>query len=132
MRSGKESVPGRMFRSPRFRGALLLAVLAGCVPAQPLRDAGERYDILIRNGVVYDGGGGPGRRADVGIRADRIVALGDLASASASSEIDASGQAIAPGFINVLSWATESLIVEGRGMCDIKQGVTREIFGGGE
>ena len=107
-------------------------MLAGCAPAQPLRDAGERYDILIRNGVVYDGSGGPGRRADVGIRADRIVALGDLASASAASEIDASGQAIAPGFINVLSWATESLIVDGRGMSDIKQGVTLEIFGEGE
>ena len=132
MRCGKESLPGRVFRSPRLRGALVAAVLAGCAPAQPLRDAGERYDILIRNGVVCDGSGSPGRRADVGIRADRIAALGDLASASASSEIDASGQAIAPGFINVLSWATESLIVDGRGMSDIKQGVTLEIFGEGE
>ena len=110
----------------------LLLVLAGCAPPQPLRESAEHYDLLIRNGIVYDGSGGPGRRADVAIRADRVVALGDLASATASSDIDAAGQAVAPGFINVLSWATESLIVDGRGMSDIKQGVTLEIFGEGE
>ena len=110
----------------------LLLVLAGCAPPQPLREPAEHYDLLIRNGIVYDGSGGPGRRADVAIRADRVVALGDLASATASSDIDAAGQAVAPGFINVLSWATESLIVDGRGMSDIKQGVTLEIFGEGE
>jgi N-acyl-D-amino-acid deacylase len=112
----------------------LLVVLAGCAPAQPLREhgeQGERYDLVIRNGVVYDGSGGAGRRADVGIIADRVVALGDLTAAAAKSEIDSAGQAVAPGFINVLSWATESLIVDGRGMSDIKQGVTLEIFGEG-
>ena len=110
----------------------LLLVLAGCTPPQPLREPAEHYDLLIRNGIVYDGSGGPGRRADVAIRADRVVALGNLASATASSDIDAAGQSVAPGFINVLSWATESLIVDGRGMSDIKQGVTLEIFGEGE
>jgi N-acyl-D-amino-acid deacylase len=74
----------------------LLLVLAGCAPPQPLREPAEHYDLLIRNGIVYDGSGGPGRRADVAIRADRVVALGDLASATASSDIDAAGQAVAP------------------------------------
>jgi N-acyl-D-amino-acid deacylase len=117
---------------PVPRALLLLVLLAGCAPVQPVREPVEHYDLVIRNGVVYDGSGGPGRRADVGIRADRVVALGDLSAASASSVIDATGQAVAPGFINVLSWATESLIVDGRGMSDIKQGVTLEIFGEGE
>jgi len=118
--------------APLLRLILLLTLLTGCAPAPPVRESDERFDLVIRNGVVYDGGGGPGRRVDVGIRADRVVALGDLASATASAEIDAAGQAVAPGFINVLSWATESLIVDGRGMSDIKQGVTLEIFGEGE
>ena len=118
--------------TPLLRLTLLLTLLTSCAPAQPVREPDERYDLVIRNGVVYDGDGGPGRRVDVGIRADRVVALGDLATASATTEIDATGQAVAPGFINVLSWATESLIVDGRGMSDIKQGVTLEIFGEGE
>ena len=116
---------------PALVRVFLLLVLAGCAPPQPLREPAEHYDLLIRNGIVYDGSGRPGRRADVAIRADRVVALGDLASATASSQIDAAGQAVAPGFINVLSWATESLIIDGRGMSDIKQGVTLEIFGEG-
>ena len=115
--------------SPIVVAALLL--LAGCAPA-PVREAGERYDVLIRNGVVYDGSGAPGKRADVGIRGDRIAALADLGRASGTIEIDAAGQAVTPGFINVLSWANESLIIDGRGMSDIKQGVTLEIFGEGE
>ncbi len=111
---------------------LAVALLAGCTPAGPLQAPGERYDVLIVNGTVYDGSGGPGRRADVGIRADRIAAVGDLGAANAATTIDARGQAVTPGFINVLSWANESLIVDGRGMSDVKQGVTLEIFGEGE
>ena len=118
--------------APLLRLIPLFALLTGCAPAQPVREPAERYDLLIRNGVVYDGSGGLGKRADVGIRGDRVVALGDLASAGATAEIDAAGLAVAPGFINVLSWATESLIVDGRGMSDIMQGVTLEIFGEGE
>ena len=110
--------------------ALLLALVA-CA-ATPARGLNGRYDLIIRNGIVYDGTGGPGRRVDVGIRGDRVASLGDLATATAASEIDAGGRAVAPGFINVLSWANESLIVDGRGMSDIKQGVTLEIFGEGE
>jgi len=119
-------------RFSTLASVLALALLAGCTPAAPLQAPGERYDVLIMNGTLYDGSGAPGRRADVGIRGDRVAAVGDLGAASAATTIDARGQAVTPGFINVLSWATESLIVDGRGMSDIKQGVTLEIFGEGE
>lgn len=89
------------------------------------------FDVIIRGGTVYDGTGAPGRRADVAIRGDRIAAVGDLASAQATTTVDASGLAVAPGFINMLSWATESLLVDGRSQGDIRQGVTLEIFGEG-
>ncbi len=89
------------------------------------------HDVIIRNGTVYDGAGAPGRIADVAIDGQRITAVGDLKSQKAKSEVDARGLAVAPGFINMLSWATESLIEDGRAMSDIKQGVTLEIFGEG-
>jgi N-acyl-D-amino-acid deacylase len=86
---------------------------------------------VIRGGTVYDGTGAPGRRADVGIRGDRVAAIGDLGRARAATVLDARGLAVAPGFINMLSWATESLIADGRSQGDIRQGVTTEIFGEG-
>jgi N-acyl-D-amino-acid deacylase len=89
------------------------------------------FDVIIRGGVVYDGTGAPGRRLDVGIRGDRIGAVGDLASSQATRIVDATGLAVAPGFINMLSWATESLLIDGRSQGDIRQGVTLEIFGEG-
>src|ERR1700730_17691677 len=89
------------------------------------------YDIVIRNGTIYDGSGGDGLRGDVAINGDRIAAVGHVAGAG-KTEIDAHGLAIAPGFINVMSQAQESLIADGRGMSDVKQGVTTEIFGEGE
>ena len=91
----------------------------------------ERFDVLIRHCTVYDGTGAPGVRADVGIRGDRIAAVGDLSAAEAPAVVDATGLAVAPGFINMLSWATESLLVDGRSQGDIRQGVTTEIFGEG-
>ena len=93
--------------------------------------APERFDLVVRGGTVYDGSGGPGRVTDVAVRGDRIAAVGDLSSAEATRTVDARGMAVSPGFINVLSWATESLIVDGRSMSDLKQGVTLEIFGEG-
>ncbi len=87
------------------------------------------YDLVIRNGMVYDGSGGAPFRGDVAVRGDRIAAVGGTLRGRA--EIDASGLAVAPGFINVLSWATESLLVDGRSMGDLKQGVTLEVFGEG-
>jgi len=90
------------------------------------------FDVIVRHGMVYDGSGAPARRADVGIRGDRVTVVGDLSGAKATTEIDATGKAVAPGFINVLSWANRSLIADGRGMSDLKQGVTLEIMGEGE
>ena len=109
--------------------SLALAVSMGQASAQA---APESYDLIIRNGVVYDGSGAAPQRVDVAIRGDRVVAwLPPGQAASAKLSVDAKGQAVAPGFINVLSWATESLIADGRGMSDTKQGVTLEIFGEG-
>jgi N-acyl-D-amino-acid deacylase len=92
---------------------------------------GERYDVVLRGGTLYDGTGAAPFIADLGIRGERIVALGDLSGAEAREEIDARGLALAPGFINVLSWATESLLVDPRALSDVRQGVTLEVFGEG-
>jgi N-acyl-D-amino-acid deacylase len=89
------------------------------------------YSLIIRGGTVYDGSGGAPFAADVGIVGDRIAAIGDLAGASARQVLDARGLAVAPGFINVLSWATESLLVDPCAESDIRQGVTLEVFGEG-
>ncbi|MAT83834.1 MAG: aminoacylase [Gammaproteobacteria bacterium] len=89
------------------------------------------YDVVILDGTVYDGSGGPGVVADVAIRDDRIAAIGEFQAADAALAIDASGHAVAPGFINMLSWATDSLIADGRSQGDIRQGVTLEVFGEG-
>ncbi|HJQ39535.1 MAG TPA: D-aminoacylase [Thermoanaerobaculia bacterium] len=88
------------------------------------------YDTVIRNATIYDGSGKPPVHGDVAIKGDRIAAVGTV-SGHAANEIDARGMAVAPGFINMLSWATDSLIVDGRAMADVKQGVTLEIFGEG-
>ncbi len=93
----------------------------------------KTYDLIIRNGTIYDGSGKPPVRGDVAIRGDVIVAVGKLpVGAKAKTEIDADGLAVAPGFINMLSWATESLIYDGRSQSDIRQGVTLEVMGEGE
>ncbi|WP_206606573.1 N-acyl-D-amino-acid deacylase family protein [Steroidobacter cummioxidans] len=93
--------------------------------------AAEQVDLLIDNGVIYDGTGGNPFKGSVAVRNGRVVAVGKLADYQAKQTLDAKGLAVAPGFINTLSWATESLIYDGRGMSDIKQGVTLEIFGEG-
>lgn len=95
------------------------------------QQAAVHYDVLLRHGTVYDGSGGPGFVGDVGIHGDRIAAVGKLDGARGRVEIDATGLAVAPGFINVLSWATESLLVDGRSQSDLRQGVTLEVFGEG-
>jgi N-acyl-D-amino-acid deacylase len=109
--------------------------LAGCAtpsPSQPPSAQFPHYDLLVRNGLVYDGTGAPPREVDLAVNADRIAALLPRgARVTADTELDAGGRAVAPGFINVLSWATESLLVDGRSMGDIRQGVTLEIFGEG-
>jgi N-acyl-D-amino-acid deacylase len=89
------------------------------------------FDVLLVNGTVYDGTGEDPVRADVGIKGDRIVAVGTLDRTNALNLIDAAGLAVAPGFINMLSWSVVSLIEDGRSQSDIRQGVTTEIFGEG-
>ena len=91
----------------------------------------EQYDTIIRNGMIYDGNGGVPFKGDIAIKNDTIVYIGDLSQESANNEIDAKGNAVAPGFINMLSWATETLIEDGRSQSDIKQGVTLEVMGEG-
>ena len=101
--------------------------LAGCAstPPQPT------YDVLIRGGTIYDGSGSDPMIGDVAIEGDKIVYVGPSRPASAAQEVDASGLVVAPGFINMLSWATESLIVDPRAQSDIRQGVTLEVMGEG-
>jgi N-acyl-D-amino-acid deacylase len=91
----------------------------------------NKYDVIIRNGNIYDGSGSTAIVADIAIAGDTIAAIGNLEHLSAPIEIDASGLAVAPGFINMLSWANESLIQDGRSQGDIFQGVTLEVFGEG-
>src|SRR3989454_520694 len=89
------------------------------------------YDLLIRNGRIYNGSGTAPFKGEVAINRETIVAVGPLRDAHGKTEIDAKGLAVAPGFINMLSWATQSLIEDGRSQSDIRQGVTLEIFGEG-
>src|SRR4029453_18745425 len=114
----------------RVRLSLIaLAVFAaGCAgsPTPP-----PAFDVIVRGGMGYDGTGAAGRRADIGIKGDRIERIGDLSTETAKVTTEAAGQAVAPGFINMLSWATESLLADGRSQGDIRQGVTLEIFGEG-
>jgi len=120
-----------------FAALAFILALAGCNnepadtgvpgtnPVQP------RYDVVIFDGLVYDGLGGEPVAADVAVNGDRIAAIGDFERANAETAVDATGMAVAPGFINMLSWATESLIEDGRGLSDLRQGVTLEVFGEG-
>ncbi len=97
-----------------------------------IRSARSNYDAVIRGGTLYDGSGSPGYIGDLAINEDRIVKLGDLGEAIGRREIDASGLAVSPGFINMMCWAGTSIIQDGRAVSDIKQGVTLEVFGEGK
>ncbi|HUU26764.1 MAG TPA: D-aminoacylase [archaeon] len=106
-----------------------IIALTFCLTCSPVRE----YDVVIRNGTIYDGSGSPAFAGDVAIDGDSIAALGPLARAARGrTEIDAAGLAVSPGFINMLSWANESLIEDGRSQSDIRQGVTLEVLGEGE
>lgn len=86
------------------------------------------YNIIIRNGTVYDGSGGAPYKADIGISGDTIAAIGNLKDAKAKTEVDAGGKAVAPGFINMMGHSEETLFQDGRAQSDVRQGVTTEIF----
>jgi N-acyl-D-amino-acid deacylase len=107
------------------RAAAPAAAPAAAQPGPPA----VRYDVLVRNGTIYDGTGKPGFRGDVAINGDTVAAVGELGNATAGLVIDATDLAVAPGFINMLSQADESLIADGRAESDVRQGVTLEILG---
>ena len=110
-------------------GCVGLVVLAGLFYHGAIPE--KRFDTIIRQGTLYDGSGKKPFIADIGINADTIAAIGDLSDATAKTEINAKGLAVAPGFINMLSMAERSLLLDGRSMSDIKQGVTLEVMGEG-
>ncbi len=107
-----------------FASFCLMIFIFSCKPA-------VRYDTIIRNAVIYDGSGGSPYKGDIAISKDTIAFIGDLSKASSENEIDAHGNAVAPGFINMLSWANADLIKDGRSQSDIRQGVTLEVMGEG-
>lgn len=122
------------------RGFLLLLCLGvscSLVPPQGSTHAGSGnvdpvdYDLVIRRGIIYDGSGLPAFVGDVAVKGDRIVEVASSIAGRGELEVEAQGLAVAPGFINMLSWATESLLVDGRSQSDIRQGVTLEVFGEG-
>lgn len=102
----------------------IIFLFAACQP-QP------EFDVLIKNGMLLDGSGGDAIRADLGISGDSIAAIGDLSTSTGKSEMDVAGKYVAPGFINMLSWANESLLIDGRSQSDLRQGVTLEVMGEG-
>ena len=108
---------------------LLYLLFRSAVVEVPEPDKG--YDVILRGGMVYDGSGDEPRQADVALKGDRIVAVGDLAGAKAKNVVDVPGLAMAPGFINMLSWSTDSLLADGRGQSEIRQGVTTQVMGEG-
>src|SRR5689334_2023035 len=116
----------------RMRNWLRYSIFILIVSFGQIASADPQFDLIIEGGTVYDGTGGEGRVTDIAIRGDRIAAVGDLAKASATTTIDARGLAVAPGFINMLSWSTESLIQDGKSQSEIRQGVTTEIMGEGD
>jgi N-acyl-D-amino-acid deacylase len=120
-----------MARFPKTCCERTLAVIAVGVALTASAQAAQ-FDVLIRNGTIYDGSGAPGKPGMVAFVQDRLVPIEDSASAQGKLEIDARGLAVAPGFINMLSWANESLVADGRSESDIRQGVTLEVLGEGE
>ena len=106
--------------------AAAIVSMAGCAS-----DA-RRYDAIIRHGTVYDGSGGAPIQADVAIAGDTIAAIGELSRAQAPVVVDATGMAVSPGFINMLSWSNESLIADGRSQSELREGVTLEVMGEGD
>src|ERR1017187_9961443 len=89
------------------------------------------YDIIIRNGTIYDGSGRPPVTGDIVINREAIAVIGQLGDSRGRTELDAKGLAVAPGFINMLSWANRSLLEDGRSQSDVRQGVTLEVLGEG-
>jgi N-acyl-D-amino-acid deacylase len=115
----------------RWSMALAAAGLTLAASSADARKTSD-FDLIVRHGTVYDGSGGEPRHVDIGVRGERIAEIGDLGRAHGANELDANGMAVAPGFVNMLSWAPDSLYIDGRSQSDIRQGVTLEVFGEGE
>ena len=109
----------------------LVALLAGS-SSLAQRAKAPAYSVLIRGGMIYDGSGGAPYIGDIALKGDKIAYVGPHAPGRAARVVDATGKAVSPGFINMLSWATESLIADGRGKSDTVQGVTLEVMGEGD
>lgn len=120
-----------MTRLRFFAAPLALAIGLGGGCQSPSAPPSGAFDLVLRGATLYDGGGGAPFVADLGLRGDRIAAIGTLPAAGARLELEVGGLALAPGFINMLSWADRSLLVDGRGLSDLMQGVTLELFGEG-
>jgi len=119
----------------RILAAAIFGFLAACDAPEPdrlLTADPVSYSLILRGGTIYDGSGDPAFVGDVAFNGEMIAALGDLGDASGMVEIDVSGLAVAPGFVNMMSWSNESLIEDGRSQSDIRQGVTLEIMGEGD
>jgi len=121
-----------MKQNSLWLGAFLTIVFTVFAQEPSPSPSSDDFDVIVRGGTLYDGTGAKPLQADVAIRGDRIAGIGDFKSAKAKTVIDAKGLAVAPGFINMLSWSTESLIQDGRSQSEILQGVTTEIMGEGE
>jgi N-acyl-D-amino-acid deacylase len=115
-----------------FWASVFLTIVFTMFAQDPSPSPPADFDVIIKGGTVYDGTGAEPKQADVAIRGDRIAGIGDFKTAKGKTIIDAKGLAVAPGFINMLSWSTESLIQDGRSQSEIRQGVTTEIMGEGE
>ncbi|CAN5589541.1 amidohydrolase family protein [soil metagenome] len=104
-------------------------ILLLIIPALHACNTVTKYDIIIRNALIYDGNGGNPYKGDIAINADTIAAIGDLSKSKATEERDAKGMAVAPGFSNMMGHSEESLFHDSRALSDVKQGVTMEVFG---
>src|SRR5437660_11725645 len=121
----------KLFRRLVVSAAFFSPLLAGAVE-QSQSNSTQVFDVIIKGGTVYDGSGGEGRVTDVAMQGDRIAAIGIFEISQARRLLDAHRLAVAPRFITMLSWSTESLIQDGRSQSEIRQGVTTEIMGEGE
>src|ERR1043166_4099968 len=123
---------GAFILHSRMKRVLFLLSVLMVIPLSLFAQKPLTFDVIIKSGTLYDGTGGEPRLVDVAIRGDRIAGVGAFNNAKAKTIIDAKGLAVAPGFINMLSWSTESLIQDGRSQSEIRKGVTTEIMREGE
>src|SRR5947207_8941787 len=124
-----------MFNSRKsiFFGLAALPMMTPLFAAQPLTPSQNLvpFDVIIKGGTVYDGTGTEPKRVDLAIRGDRIAGIGDFKTAKTKTLVDANGFAVAPGFINMLSWSNESVVEEGRSQSEVRLGVRAGSLGAG-